>query len=119
MPETEIDIERLYYQDLREKKTTATGVRGRASRLGRVGSMVMPSDRLSGREKRDYRRPGPLITYSLYEDLVSFEVFDQMPYRQQVQLLSRWRQKYSDDAICQQWGLSRYGLEVIVEVLGV
>ncbi|MBC9786638.1 hypothetical protein H1S01_19530 [Heliobacterium chlorum] len=111
------EIEHLYYSEVKEKKTTASGIRGRTSRLGRVGSMVMPSDRMSGKDKRDYRRPGPLITYSLFEDLVPFEVFDRMKYEQHVQLLPKWRQKHGDDYICREWGLTRYGLEVILRTL--
>ncbi|MBC9786264.1 hypothetical protein H1S01_17540 [Heliobacterium chlorum] len=44
------DIERIFLTDVKEKKTTASGIRGRASRLGRVSSMVMPSDRMSGKD---------------------------------------------------------------------
>ncbi|MTV50961.1 hypothetical protein GJ688_18760 [Heliobacillus mobilis] len=39
MPAVDTDIERLFLTDVKEKKTTASGIRGRASRLGRVGSM--------------------------------------------------------------------------------
>ncbi|MBC9786475.1 hypothetical protein H1S01_18625 [Heliobacterium chlorum] len=117
MPTVDTDIERMFLTDVKQKKTTASGIRGRASRLGRVGSMVMPSDRMSGKTKRDYRRPGPLITYSLFEDLVPFEVFDRMKYEQHVQLLPKWRRKYGDDYIRREWGMSRYGWEVILEVL--
>ncbi|MBC9786618.1 hypothetical protein H1S01_19420 [Heliobacterium chlorum] len=79
----------------------------------------MPSDRMSGKAKRDYRRPGPLITYSLFEDLVPFDVFDRMKYEQHVQLLPKWREKLGDDYICREWGLTGYGFKVVLETLGL
>ncbi|MTV50888.1 hypothetical protein GJ688_18365 [Heliobacillus mobilis] len=55
--------------------------------------------------------------YSLFEDLVPFEVFDRMKYEQHVQLLPKWRMKYGDDFICREWGLTRFGFEVILGAL--
>ncbi|MTV47467.1 hypothetical protein GJ688_00555 [Heliobacillus mobilis] len=117
MSTLERDIEKIFMRDQREKKVAANGVRGRASRLGRVGRMVFPSDRLSPKEKRQYRQAGALIVYSLYDQLVSFDEFDRMGYLRQRELLAKWRTKYSDDEICRDWGLSRYAYEIILEAL--
>ncbi|MTV49011.1 hypothetical protein GJ688_08460 [Heliobacillus mobilis] len=117
LPTVDTDIERLFFTDVKQKKTTASGIRGHASRLGRVGSMVMPFDRMSGKAKRDYWQPGPLITYSLFEDLVPFDVFDRMKYEQHVQLLPKWRKKYGDEYIRREWGLSRFGFNIILEAI--
>ncbi|MTV50887.1 hypothetical protein GJ688_18360 [Heliobacillus mobilis] len=40
MPTVDTNIERLFFTDVKQKKTTASGIRGRASRLGRVGSRL-------------------------------------------------------------------------------
>ncbi|MBC9783161.1 hypothetical protein H1S01_01395 [Heliobacterium chlorum] len=117
MSTLERDIEKIFKRDQREKKVAASGVRGRASRLGRVGRMVFPSDRLSPKEKRQYRQAGALIVYSLYDQLVSFDEFDRMAYLRQRELLTKWRTKYSDNEICRAWGLSRYAYEIILEAL--
>ncbi|MTV50043.1 hypothetical protein GJ688_13790 [Heliobacillus mobilis] len=60
-----------------------------------------------------------MITYSPLDDLVSFDVFDRMKYEQHVQLLPKWRKKYGDDYICGEWGLTRYGWEIIWEALNL
>ncbi|MTV49016.1 hypothetical protein GJ688_08495 [Heliobacillus mobilis] len=82
----------MFSTDVKLMKTTASGISGRASRLSRVGSMVMPSDRMSVKGKRDYRRPGLLIR-------VPFDEFDRMKYVQYVQLLPKWQEKYGENYI--------------------
>lgn len=57
------NIDELFYQEIREKKTTATGVHGKKGKKGRAGKMVTPAD-ISSREYREAR------------DLPSFNVYD-------------------------------------------
>ncbi len=57
------DLEKLFYQDVREKKTTSTGATKKKGRRGLVGKMVMPAD-FSG---KDYQEAGELVSYSISE----------------------------------------------------
>ncbi len=60
MPETS---EQVFYEEIREKKTAATGTRGRKGKRGMVGKMVTPAD-LSGAE---YRQARDLPSFNVYE----------------------------------------------------
>ncbi|MDI6814146.1 MAG: hypothetical protein QMD10_11510 [Desulfitobacteriaceae bacterium] len=57
---------KLFYEDIREKKTTARGVRGRASRTGKVSpsQIAFPGEQLDGRtrEGKAYKGAGKVIT---------------------------------------------------------
>lgn len=57
------EAEKLFYQDMREKRVSASGARHKKGKQGRVGRMITPAD-LSGPE---YRRPGEPLTYNLAE----------------------------------------------------
>ena len=48
----EEDVEQIFLKDCKDKKRTASGIHGRALRLRKNESVVMPSDRLKGFEKR-------------------------------------------------------------------
>lgn len=57
---------KLFYEDVREKKTTARGIHGRASRTGRISpsTITFPGERIDGRtrEGKAYKGAGPVIT---------------------------------------------------------
>lgn len=48
------EIEKLFYEEVREKKTAAMGVHNRTGKRGLVGKMVTPAD-FSGRDYREAR----------------------------------------------------------------
>lgn len=61
------DVEKMFNQDSKEKKRIGNNVKYRATRLGRVGKMLMPSD-LSKDHK--YARNSRTLSYSV-EDILS------------------------------------------------
>lgn len=58
-------LDKVFYEDIREKKVTASGVHGKKGKKGHVGKMVTPAD-VSGRE---YRESKDLPSYNIYEFL--------------------------------------------------
>ena len=48
----EEDVEQIFLKDCKDKKRTASGIHGRALRLRKNESVVMPSDHLKGFQKR-------------------------------------------------------------------
>ncbi|MEW6398245.1 MAG: hypothetical protein AB1503_03635 [Bacillota bacterium] len=57
------DAEKLFYQDMREKRVSAAGARHKKGKKGRVGRVVTPSD-VSGPE---YRQGGQTLSYNVTE----------------------------------------------------
>ncbi len=59
------EANRVFHEEVREKKTTASGVHGKKGKKGRVGKMITPAD-LSGRE---YRKARELPSFNVYDFL--------------------------------------------------
>lgn len=57
------NVEKVFYEEIREKKTVAGGVRGKKGKKGQVGKMITPAD-IAGRE---YREPRDLPTFNVYD----------------------------------------------------
>lgn len=57
------NMEKVFYEEVREKKTVASGVRGKKGKKGQVGKMITPAD-ISGRE---YREPKDLPAFNVYD----------------------------------------------------
>lgn len=64
-PDFRENVEKIFNQDVRDKKTTGSGIHGRAARLRKHEAVVMPSDRLTGLEKKLIKAPGPLRIYTM------------------------------------------------------
>lgn len=80
------EAEKLFYQDMREKRVSAAGARHKKGKRGRVGRVVTPAD-VSGPE---YRRGSQTLTYNV-TDLVG--VLSQSPALKDV-LLARLDEEY-------------------------
>jgi len=80
------DVQKLFYEDMQEKRASASGARHKKGKQGRVGRMVTPSD-LSGPE---YRQASETLSYNL-NDLVG--LLGQSPALKEV-LLSRLDEEY-------------------------
>lgn len=56
-------VDKLFLEEIREKKTVAGGVHGKKGKQGRVGKMITPAD-VAGREYREARN---LPTFNVYD----------------------------------------------------
>jgi predicted DNA-binding protein YlxM (UPF0122 family) len=101
------EIEKLFNQDVRDKKVTARGVHGQASKRGFVGKVYTPSDFLDGRSKkgRIYRGTGKVEVWNMYEQIIPFEKFQELDDEKQKEILTKYQDKYTVDEICDAWGL--------------
>ncbi len=59
------DANKIFYEEVREKKATASGVHGKKGKKGHVGKMITPAD-LSGHE---YRQTKDLPSFNVYDFL--------------------------------------------------
>ncbi|MEW6545411.1 MAG: hypothetical protein AB1446_00650 [Bacillota bacterium] len=80
------DVEKLFYQDMREKRVSASGARHKKGKRGRVGRVVTPAD-ISGPE---YRQGSQTLSYNITE-LVG--VLSQSPALKEA-LLARLDEEY-------------------------
>lgn len=82
------NVEKVFYEEVREKKTAAGGVRGRKGKKGQVGKMITPAD-IAGQEYREAR------------DLQSFNIYDVLHKLQETPtlksvLLARMDEEYKN-----------------------
>lgn len=102
------ECERLFAEDVREKRKALSGLRGRASRTGKISSVKTPVDRLKGKEKKEYlnlENKGKVRKYMIWEnEIISYEDFLKLSVDQQVACLKSWEGKYTVKQIGAVWG---------------
>lgn len=106
--EDELQIERMFYEDVRDKKVTARGIHNRALRKkGFRGGVRFPSDSLSTKEKKQLN--GKVVTYNLfYEGIPPYEDFKKnLTTEQKIQAMNYWLnvKHYDKNYILEQWGV--------------
>ena len=107
--ESERDIEKLFTQEIRDKKKAGSGSfhkRGKGMRNGIKGVMKTQRDMLKGKAKKEYEKPGELIVFNL-KDIISREEFFKKSEAEQKQLLQVWRENYQNDVICSKSGIKK------------
>lgn len=104
------DIEKIFKNEVREKKTTGYGASKRASRKkGFKGTMKMPFDLLSNKEKRELLKGGEIVEYNMYEKLENLPSKDKilnMPPEMAYQILTVAKSKFSSKEISKKLGYS-------------
>ncbi|NLZ38608.1 MAG: hypothetical protein GX893_03260 [Firmicutes bacterium] len=89
-------------------KKNLSGVRGRASRTGRKGTVMTPVDFLTGKAKREYMKNSEVKVYNMYEDKVlPYEEFKELPIEKQVVLMTKWREEMTTNNIIRDMKISR------------
>ena len=104
------DIEKLFNQDVQEKKVVSRGVHGIASKRGFVGKVYTPSDFLDGRSQkgRNYRGTGKVEVWNMYEKIIPYEKFETLDNENKREVLIKYQDKYTVDEICEAWGLKNH-----------
>jgi hypothetical protein len=102
--------EKLFYEEIRDKKKASHGIHGRASRTkGFKGKVYFPSDLMSRKEKREYTKPGKVETYYMDErdiNLVkSLEEIEKMNPEEARSYILRIKSKYTNKQLRNHWGL--------------
>ncbi len=113
------EIEKLLKEEQREQKRAATGVHGRASRTGKTGRIYMPFELLQGEEAQKYTQPSEVRIYSMYDEILSFDEFQQLSREKQAEVLQKWREEKSAEEIIKIWGISKGKFYNIVRELNL
>lgn len=116
------DIEKMFIQDIREKKRAGNGSfsrSGKGSSKGRVrGGMKTHADFLKGKEKREYTKPGKIEVFNM-KDIISKQAYFQKSEADQKTLLSTWRENYKNDEILEKMGINKTDYYNLVHKFGL
>lgn len=95
------EIERMFNDDVREKKRTGSGVFSKTGKRGYVGTMRMPSDIMSRKDKYNYRKNGKVESYNMYDSIMNLEQFKKLTGQEKKRALEYWllEKGYTKEAI--------------------
>ena len=113
------EAERLFNDEVRDKKKTASGVHHKTGKNGYVGKMRFPSDIMSRKEKRKYKGNSKVSISNLYEEIIPVEEFEKLEEYEQRNMLSYWRNTYSNKTITDGMGIWNARYYRIVADLGL
>lgn len=100
------EITETYTKDLQDKKRTAQSASKKAKRGGKIHT---PADLLSGKERREYEAPSPVVVSSIYEHLEhipAIEKFKNLSREEQTRVLAELRARFSVAQISNRWGVT-------------
>jgi len=99
------EAEKLFLSEIREKKKTASGVHHKTGKNGYVGNMRFPSDILSRKEKKIYKGTSKVTVSNMYQEILTIEEFEKLETYEQRNMLSYWRNTYSNKEITDKMGI--------------
>jgi hypothetical protein len=100
------EAEKLFYNDVREKKKAANGVHYKTGLKGFVGKMRFPSDIMSRKDKYNYRKAGRVMTTNMYDEILTIDEFDQLETHEKKNRMAYWRNERSNKEILKGMGIS-------------
>jgi hypothetical protein len=113
------EAEKLFNQEVRDKKRTASGVHHKTGRNGYVGTMRFPSDIMSRKDKIKYRKAGKVVTTQLYEEIIPVAEFEALEKYEQKNRMAYWRNVYTNKEITNAMGIHNNRYYKIVAELGL
>jgi hypothetical protein len=111
------EAEKLFKEEVRDKKRTASGVHSKTGKRGYVGKMRFPSDIMSRKEKYNYRKAGKVVTTQLYEKIIPVEEFEELETYEQKNMMAYWRNVYTNKEITTAMGIHNNRFYRIVKEL--
>lgn len=99
------EAQKLFLNEVRDKKRTASGVHHKTGKNGYVGKMRFPTDLMSRSEKIKHRKAGKVVISNMYEEIISIEDFEKLEKSEQKNMLAYWRNVYSNKEITNGLGI--------------
>lgn len=119
MPYPFNEAEKLFNEEVREKKRTASGVHHKTGKNGYVGTMRFPSDIMSRKEKIKHRKAGKVVITQLYEEIIPIEEFEALETYEQKNRMAYWRNVYTNKEITTAMKIHNNKFYRIVKELGL
>lgn len=111
------EAEKVFFEDLREKKKAASGVHSKTGKNGYTGTIRFPSDLMSRKEKYNYRKAGKVMTTNLFDEILTVEEFEALETYEKKNRLAYWRTQFQNKEILKQMGISNKKYYDIVQEL--
>jgi hypothetical protein len=102
------EIEKMFKDDIREKKKTGTGAfhqRGKGVKHGLSGALRTPYHFMKNKEKK--KLDGEVEVFNMYETILNWNDFNLKDQETQKNLLTRWRNIYPNNKIMEQLEVGR------------
>ncbi|MCT1390138.1 hypothetical protein ACPOM7_17530 [Peribacillus castrilensis] len=115
------EIERLFNEEIRDKKKTGSGSfkrTGKGVKNGIRGGMRFPYQNLSRKEQKEYTKPGEVKVFNL-NDVLPIKSLVNKPEKEQRELLERWRNLYTNEVIYKKMGTSQNRYYKLLKKLNV
>jgi len=111
------EAEKMFNEDVKEKKKAASGVHHKTGKRGYVGKMLFSYDLMSRGEKMKHRRAGKVMTTNLYDQIMPVDEFMELEPHEQKNRMQYWRLKYKIKEIQTGMGIWNKRYYEILDVL--
>lgn len=107
MLNTHNDIKQTYYAEIKEKKISSYGAYAKKGKgvKHEIGKIYFASDLLRGKEKKLYKKSGKVKVYNMFTSLMTYEDLKSHPKERQTEILTKWRETYSENEIIEALGI--------------
>lgn len=100
------EFEKVFNEEVRDKKRTANGVHGKTGKRGFVGTMRTPADLLKGKERRQYEGTSPVTVSNIYDRIIPHDEFKSLSRKKKMILLYEYKKRFSAKEIAEKWDIS-------------
>lgn len=100
------EVERIFQDEVRDKKRVGNNIHARTGKRGYVGKMLLPTDLMSRKEKYNHRKAGKVESYNMFQTILHKDEFLRKDIETQKMLLTKWRDVYPNKEIMEQMGLT-------------
>lgn len=109
------EIEKMIKKEISEKKKISQGVKHRASRKkGFKGKVKTPVDFMSRKEKTKYTKGSSIVSYNIFDKIVTYEEFKLFDDNMKKGLLDEYLYDFSISEIAKAWNVNvRFVYELI------
>jgi hypothetical protein len=100
------EAEKMFHDEVRQKKRTASGVHHKTGKNGYVGTMRFPSDIMNRKDKMRYRKAGKVVTTNIFDTIITIDEFETLETYEQRNRLMYWRNEKTNKEILAGLGIS-------------
>lgn len=108
------EAEKLFLEDIREKKKAASGVHHKTGKNGYTGTIRFPTDLMTRKEKYNHRKAGKVMTTNLFDEILTKEEFEKLETYEKKNRLAYWRTQFQNKEIMKKMGLTNAQYYTIV-----
>lgn len=112
-------IEKLFMEEVRDKKRTASGVHSKTGKRGYIGKMQFPSDIMSRKDRKEYIKSGEVIVTNIYDKIMPREEFQAHSEEEQKVILQALRERHKTKDIQKAWRMNSAGYYALVDKFGL